>query len=210
LSEKKRPSLVPHDEQTHNFWVRMNGGREGTEHFDSAALDWDELVAEGIPSRTIQEDGGDELERWASEPEFHKGKERLKGRIGRSAVGADKIAYETVMRIPSAALADLFNDYRVVGLESCILKLFTLVIEMRLTEWTTRKGIIPDSQNGFRKGMRTHNCSFILRAAIDAAVADGERLYVAFVDLKDAFPSTNIATLWVKMYRQGAAGKIFD
>ncbi|KIY61348.1 hypothetical protein CYLTODRAFT_332663, partial [Cylindrobasidium torrendii FP15055 ss-10] len=164
-----------------------------------------------IPSSTEQEDGGDEMTRPAIGDEFGTAKGRLGPRIGHSARGADKTGYEDVMRIPNDVLADLDPDsYRVIGLESCLLKVFTLVIEMRLTEWVARKGIVPDSQNGFRRGMRTHNCSFVLRTVIDAATGEKKKVYAAFVDLKDAFPSTNIASLWAKMYRAGAAGPIFD
>ncbi|KIY71942.1 hypothetical protein CYLTODRAFT_331787, partial [Cylindrobasidium torrendii FP15055 ss-10] len=210
LADKARPSLVPHNELVHSFWTRMNGSRAGTAHFDMAALEQDTVDADGIPTTTTQEDGGDELTRRMAEEEMQKGKQKLHNRLGRSAVGQDRVSYDDVVRIPNSTLVELFNDYRIIGLESCVLKLFTLIIEMRLTEWVDRKGLVPESQNGFRRGMRTHNCSFVLRTAIDAATADGKRVFVAFVDLKDAFPSTNIATLWTKMYRAGAAGPIFD
>ncbi|KAK0221114.1 hypothetical protein EDD85DRAFT_734483, partial [Armillaria nabsnona] len=59
-------------------------------------------------------------------------------------------------------------------------------------------------------GNRTHNNSFILRTAIDQAHAQGRILYVAFVDLENAFPSTDLSTLWLKMRRLGVGGPIFD
>ncbi|KAJ7020337.1 hypothetical protein C8F04DRAFT_900631, partial [Mycena alexandri] len=67
--------------------------------------------------------------------------------------------------------------------------------------------ILPDSQSGFREKYRTHNNSFILRCAR----AEGKRLYVAFVDLTNAFnPFTDLPTLWVKLYAAGVSGPLFD
>lgn len=68
-------------------------------------------------------------------------------------------------------------------------------METRLTEWVARLKLITDSQYEFRRGMRTHNCSIILRTAIDTATVDGKKFYVAFEALKDAFFSTNLAGL---------------
>ena len=102
------------------------------------------------------------------------------------------------------------SSYRLVGLESCLLKMLTMLIEMRLTAWADWARVLPDSQNGFREGYRTSNNGFVLRCAIDRARAEGKALFVAFIDLKDAFPSTDVPTLWSKLYRLGVAGPIFD
>ena len=102
------------------------------------------------------------------------------------------------------------SSYRLVGLESCLLKMLTMLIEMRLTTWADWAQVLPDSQNGFWKGYQTNNNGFVLRCAIDRARAEGKALFVAFIDLKDAFPSTNVLTLWSKLYRLGVAALIFD
>ncbi|PBK82878.1 hypothetical protein ARMGADRAFT_859384, partial [Armillaria gallica] len=95
-------------------------------------------------------------------------------------------------------------------LQSCLLKLLTLLIDHRLSEWMDDVDALPDSQNGFRAHNRTHNNSFILRTAIDRAHAHGKILYVAFVDLENAFPSTDLATLWIKLQELGVGGPMFD
>lgn len=102
------------------------------------------------------------------------------------------------------------NGYRAIALESCGLKIMTLLIHKRLTTWCNDMGIIPPSQNGFREGYRTYDGVFILRCAIERANAHGLTLYVGFADLSNAFPATNHACLWNKMRRLGAGGKIFD
>lgn len=102
------------------------------------------------------------------------------------------------------------NSYRVIGLQSCFLKLLTLLIDRRLREWSDSIHLIPDSQNGFRPGYRTNNNSYILRCAIDKAKSEHEPLFVAFIDLSNAFPSTNHSALWWKLHSKGAAGPIID
>ncbi len=102
------------------------------------------------------------------------------------------------------------ENYRIVGLQSCLMKLLTLIIDFRVTEWIDDANILPRSQNGFRRGNRTHNNSFILRTAIDHAHAHGRVLYVAFVDLENAFPSTDLSTLWTKWRRLGVGGPMYD
>ena len=59
------------------------------------------------------------------------------------------------------------ESYRLVGLECCLLKVMTLLIDRRLRAWAEENNVLPDSQNGFREGYRTHNNSFILRTAIE-------------------------------------------
>jgi exonuclease III len=105
---------------------------------------------------------------------------------------------------------DIPESYRAVGLESCTLKLLTLLIHQRMTDWMEAYKILPETQNAFRKGYRTNNNAFILQCAIKKARALGKTLYVVFADLSNAFPSTEQSTLWVKLRQKGAGGKMFD
>ncbi len=102
------------------------------------------------------------------------------------------------------------DSYRVIGLQSCFLKVLTLLIDRRLRRWADSLHFIPDSQNGFRPKYRTNNNSFILRCAVDKAKSEREPLFVAFIDLSNAFPSTNHSALWWKLHSNGARGPIID
>jgi hypothetical protein len=86
--------------------------------------------------------------------------------------------------------------------QSCLLKFLTLLMlcEIRVREWCEARGIIPHSQNGFMPGRRTVNNCFILRCAIDKARALNQELYF---DLSNAFPWTDLPTLWSKLHRLG-------
>jgi hypothetical protein len=51
---------------------------------------------------------------------------------------------------------------------------------------------------------------FILQTLIDDTRSRGETLYVAFVDISNAFPLTNQHRLWNKLYDYGLTGCYFD
>lgn len=102
------------------------------------------------------------------------------------------------------------NSYRTIALESCVVKFMTQLITARLVLFAELKDLLPPSQNGFREGYRTSNNMFILDTARRKARAGGTPLYVAYVDMTNAFPSTDHSTLWLKLQRWGAGGPIFD
>ncbi|KAF5377477.1 hypothetical protein D9615_005367 [Tricholomella constricta] len=91
-----------------------------------------------------------------------------------------------------------------------MLKLLTLLINERLRKWAESANILPDSQNGIRPKYRNNNNSFILRCAIKRARASGKALYIVFVDLENAFPSTDLSILWTKLYSAGVSGPLLD
>jgi hypothetical protein len=102
------------------------------------------------------------------------------------------------------------DSYRIIALESCVLKVITLLIHKRITDWADARGLIPDYQNGFREGYRTNNNPFILRCVKEWACAKGLTIYVAAIDATNAFPSTDHPTLWLKLLRMGMGGALFD
>ncbi|PPQ66708.1 hypothetical protein CVT26_009568, partial [Gymnopilus dilepis] len=102
------------------------------------------------------------------------------------------------------------ESYRLIALESCLLKMLTLLIAMRFREWIATTDILPEAQNGFREGLRTINPALILRIAIEKCLARGHSMLAVFVDLENAFPSTNLPTLWRKLAQAGANGPLID
>lgn len=103
------------------------------------------------------------------------------------------------MRRTSASLAS-----------SCFLKMLTWLLAERVGGWAAETGTISDWQNGFRRGYHTNNNAFILRTAIEKSREDGATLYVAFLDLANAFPSINMHILWAQLHKLGVGGPLFD
>ncbi|KAJ7192762.1 hypothetical protein B0H12DRAFT_985191, partial [Mycena haematopus] len=127
-----------------------------------------------------------------------------------SASGEDATTYTDIMGIPNEDLTRLANECVRRGGSPCFLKVVTLLIHRRITQWATARGLIPDWQNGFRAKYRTNNNPFVLRCIRDWARAHGKTIYVAAIDATNAFPSTDHPTLWVKLSRMGMAGPVFD
>ncbi|KAJ7066873.1 hypothetical protein B0H15DRAFT_753111, partial [Mycena belliarum] len=148
-------------------------------------------------------------EKW-NEEDIGRLKDHLRKHSLDSASGEDQKSYAELLEIPNEALARLCNDYRLIALESCFLKALTILIHWRVFDWSEARGLIPPAQNGFRPGYRTNNNPFILRCVKEWARANGHTVYVACVDFTNAFPSTDQPTLWLKLFRLGMGGKIFD
>ena len=100
------------------------------------------------------------------------------------------------------------NNYRGITLVSAISKLFTSIINKRLTEWCDTNNIIPDAQFGFRKGLSTTDAVYCLTSVIQHMINSNKRLYVAFIDMKKCFDSVYRNGLWFKMHSLGISSKI--
>ena len=59
------------------------------------------------------------------------------------------------------------DNYRGISLLSILSKVFTHIINSRLTHWTERNSVLNDAQAGFRKGRSTIDHMFTLYAAIE-------------------------------------------
>ena len=100
------------------------------------------------------------------------------------------------------------DNYRGITLLSCIGKLFTAVINARLTFYLEGLGIMGEEQAGFREGYSTTDQCFVLYSLIDFYLFGGQRLYCAFIDYKKAFDLINRSHLWSKLISNGINGKI--
>ncbi|KAE9383696.1 hypothetical protein BT96DRAFT_783482, partial [Gymnopus androsaceus JB14] len=204
------PSQVSASQLQLVFSQRLNPLPEPPPHFDESVRSLNKSLSRAIPLRTTDASTERFFSREISELDVALAKKHVRRRHSKGARGVDAVSYEQIMTIPNTVLAALFNRCLLIGLESCLLKMLTLIIDKRVREWAEAVTFLPDSQNGFREKYRTHNNSFILRSSIDEARANGKPLYVAFIDLKNAFPSTDLPTLWLKLWRAGISGPLFD
>ena len=94
-----------------------------------------------------------------------------------------------------------------ITLVSCFSKIFTGVLNNRLTQWAESNNVLSDSQFGFRKGRSTTDAIFVLNGIIQKILNEKGRLFCAFVDLKKAFDSIYLNGLWFKLYKLGVNAK---
>jgi hypothetical protein len=102
------------------------------------------------------------------------------------------------------------SSYRLIALECCMLKMLTLIIDRRIREAAQDLGVMPVTQNGFQAHLRTNDNVFVLICLIDKAYDLNKPLYVAYLDLKNAFPGTDRSTLWVKLANMGISGPMIE
>lgn len=101
-------------------------------------------------------------------------------------------------------------SHRGQAMQSCIYKLYSLLLNDRLYSYVEGGEFLHDVQNGFRK---TRNCAdhiFTLSESIKLNLGTPEsRVYACFVDVKKAFPSVDRGLLLWKLKKIGVSGRIY-
>jgi hypothetical protein len=102
------------------------------------------------------------------------------------------------------------NNFRGISLNSCLSKLFTLLLNKRLTAFCDSEGIIHENQIGFRKGYRTSDHVLTLKTLIDQAFLKKKKLYVCFVDFKKAYDTVWRNGLYLKLLKMGVSTRFVN
>ena len=83
---------------------------------------------------------------------------------------------------------------------SCLGKLFTAILNKRLSNYLESNNIIGNNQSDFRSGFTTADNIFIINCLIDIFKSQEKKLYCTFVDFKQAFDRVWRDGLWAKLY----------
>ena len=102
------------------------------------------------------------------------------------------------------------DNYRAITLVRCFGKLFTSLLNSRLTVMLEENNVLSEAQAGFRADHSTIDHIFALKTIVELYLAQGRRLFCAFVDYKKAFDTVSRTILWKKLLAQGVHGKIFN
>jgi len=96
------------------------------------------------------------------------------------------------------------EDYRGITLTQTAYKIYAMVLAERLREEVERKGILPPSQTGFRRGVRTIDQIYVLNYLINKRVVERKgKMVVMFMDMKAAFDSVDREILMKMMRKKG-------
>lgn len=98
------------------------------------------------------------------------------------------------------------NNYRCLSVGPTLTKLYTMVLEARLSQWAENNGVRAPTQAGFRPGYRTTDHIYTLHTLIHQARARRRPLYSCFVDFKKAFDSVPRPLLWLRLQEAGISG----
>ena len=100
------------------------------------------------------------------------------------------------------------DNYRGISLLNICSKLYSFVLNKRITKRIYDNEIIGEEQAGFREDRGTSDHIFTLLALIQKQLLRHRKLYVAFIDFRKAFDTVCRTKLWNILYRNGLRGKI--
>lgn len=102
------------------------------------------------------------------------------------------------------------DNYRGITLLSNLGKLFTRILNNRLTTWAETYYVYIEAQSGFREHMCTSDNIFVLHGLITHFLNDNKKLFCSFIDFSKAFDYVVRDILWFKLLKYGIRGKILD
>jgi hypothetical protein len=100
------------------------------------------------------------------------------------------------------------NNYRGISLLNICGKLYSFIINKRLTKFVEEEDILGEIQAGFRKDHSTIDHIFTLFAMIQKHLLKKKKLYVAFIDFRKAFDLISHCKLWPVLIKNGIKGKM--
>lgn len=95
------------------------------------------------------------------------------------------------------------QNYRGITLLNTSYKIYAMILENKLKQETEEKGILPETQAGFRKNRSGIDNIYILNQIIEKELTNkGGTVYCLFVDFKAAFDLINREKLWEYLKRK--------
>ena len=102
------------------------------------------------------------------------------------------------------------DNYRGITLLSCMGKLFTACISLRISKYMDEDLKLGAEQAGFREEFSTLDHIFTLYSIIEFYKLKKGRIYCAFIDYTKAFDLIERSSLWVKLINNGVDGKVLN
>ena len=112
--------------------------------------------------------------------------------------------------IPKKGDSTLCENHRGISLLAHISKVFTLLINTRVSNYVERQQIIPESQSGFRQNRSTSDMILTAKLLQQHCREKQVALYLAFLDIAKAYDSVDRETLWKILCSIGIPPKILS
>ena len=94
-------------------------------------------------------------------------------------------------------------SYRGISLLLCISKLYSSILNKRITKCLEENNILAEEQNGFRTDRSCEDHAFTL----DSVIRNNTTVFAAFIDLKKAFDFVDRNMLLYKLLQSNINGK---
>ena len=101
-------------------------------------------------------------------------------------------------------------NYRPITLLSCLGKVFTSILNSRLTTFIEENNILYENQAGFRTDYATTDHILTLHLLLEYMKFNKNTLYCGFMDLSKAYDTINKAKLFQKLEMFNVKGKFFN
>ena len=102
------------------------------------------------------------------------------------------------------------ENYRPITLLSCLGKLFTSILNDRLTHFLDENWILSENQAGFRHKYSTLDHIYSLNFLIEMIRSKKNKLFCSYIDFSRAFDSVWRSGLWSKIIHSGINGKFIQ
>jgi hypothetical protein len=103
-----------------------------------------------------------------------------------------------------------FDNYMGITIGPVLAKVFTMILESRISQWAETNDLCAKGQASFRKDFRTIDNLFILRTLTEQARFQKKKLYTCFVDFKKTFDTVPRDLLWQVLEGLGISGRILE
>lgn len=101
------------------------------------------------------------------------------------------------------------DNYRGITLLSVVGKVYTSVLNERVTKWCEKHGVLSEEQAGFRPGRSTVDHIFSVAEVIRLRRSRKKETHCCFLDIKKAYDSINRDALWKRLLDVGIKGKFW-
>ena len=98
-------------------------------------------------------------------------------------------------------------NYRGITILCVVSKVYTSILNERLSNWCERNNIIVEEQGGFRRGRSYIDQIFVLAGLLDKR--RGKKTFCCFIDLRKAYDRVWRAGLWKRLWDEGIRGKMW-
>ena len=98
---------------------------------------------------------------------------------------------------------NVVSNYRTIMVSSTIAKLYSTIMEQKISAWAESHNIRALGQAGFRPKHSTVDHLVTLRVIMEESRLQGKTLYCCFVDFKKAFDTVPRSELWNRMVEIG-------
>ena len=105
---------------------------------------------------------------------------------------------------------NITDNYRGISLLNICSKLYSSVLNKRISSWIDVNQVIGEEQAGFRAEHCTADHVFTLLVCIQKQLLRHKKLYVAFIDFRKAFDTVCRDKLWKVLQANGIDGKMLQ